>query len=213
MPVYFPPVEQADETGLLAVGGDLNVETLESAYRKGIFPWPAEGYPVLWFAPPTRAILAFDELRISKRLRRYLKNADFAFRINSDFRGVIQGCAAAKNRRRQRGTWITHDIIRAYFHLHEAGLAHSFEAWNPADHLVGGLYGVRIENYFAGESMFYREPNASKFVLIHTVEYLRSLGLTWMDVQIMSPLLKNFGAREIPRKKFMQWLQNALTEH
>jgi leucyl/phenylalanyl-tRNA--protein transferase len=210
MVVKFPPVELADETGLLAVGGDLEVKTLELAYRNGIFPWPTEGLPLLWFAPPERAILEFDELKIPKRLQRYFKKASYSFRIDQDFQGVIQACARSENRRHQQSTWITEDMIRAYIACHKAGFARSFEAVNPRGELVGGLYGVLIGKFFAGESMFYKEPNASKFVLIQTIQYLKTLRITWMDVQILTPFLKNFGAKEIARALFMEKLKKAI---
>lgn len=210
MVVNFPPVEMADEMGLLAVGGDLEVGTLETAYRSGIFPWPVKGMPLLWFAPPKRAILDFSEFKLPKRLKRYLKKADFAFRVDTDFAGVIQACAKSQNRRRQQSTWITDEMIQAYIDFHKCGFAHSFEAINSNNELVGGLYGILIKKYFAGESMFYKKTNASKFVLIETVQYLKSLGISWMDVQVLTPLLKVFGAKEIAREQFMEQLQKAI---
>lgn len=209
MLVKFPPVELADETGLLAAGGDLEIRTLELAYRNGIFPWPLEGLPILWFAPPRRAILDFNDLKIPERLQRYLQKAHFTFRVDKDFEGVIQACASSKNRKKQQGTWITEDMINAYIEFHKAGFAHSFEAINKNE-LVGGLYGVLIGKFFAGESMFYIETNASKFVLIQTIEYLKTLGITWMDVQILTPVVGNFGAKEISRSRFMEKLKKAI---
>ncbi|MFQ5706330.1 MAG: leucyl/phenylalanyl-tRNA--protein transferase [bacterium] len=206
----FPPVEMADESGLLAVGGQLDVANLETAYRSGIFPWPVEGYPVLWFAPPKRAILEFSELRVSERLRRYLRKSNFSFRVDADFEGVIRACANSSNRKSQTGTWITEDMIRGYIEFHKAGFAHSFETVDADNQLIGGLYGVLMDNYFAGESMFFKEANASKFALIQTVQHLQGLGLSWMDVQVMTPLLKSFGAREIHREHFMQKMKEAL---
>ncbi|MFQ5823106.1 MAG: leucyl/phenylalanyl-tRNA--protein transferase [bacterium] len=206
----FPPVEKADEMGLLAVGGDLEVGSLELAYRNGIFPWPVEGLPLIWFAPPCRVILEFNEFRIPKRLQRYLKKANFKFRVDTDFAGVIKACAISKNRKRQKGTWITEQMIQAYIEFHKSGFAHSFETINSKNELVGGLYGVLIDRYFAGESMFYKEPNASKFALIQTIQYVKNLGITWMDVQILTPLLKSFGAKEIPRELFMEKLKKAI---
>jgi len=211
MIVEFPPVETADpESGLLAVGGDLDVASLELAYRSGVFPWPMENEPLLWFAPQKRAVLFFDELRVSQRLRRYLKTSQFHFRMDSNFATVIRACANSTNRGKQKGTWITEEMIQAYIRFHEAGFAHSFETYDADDRLVGGLYGVRINNFFAGESMFYIASNASKFALIETVGYLRSEGLRWMDVQMLTPLLSRFGAREIHRVEFMRMLDRAL---
>ncbi|MFQ5770273.1 MAG: leucyl/phenylalanyl-tRNA--protein transferase [bacterium] len=210
MVAKFPAVEMADETGLLAIGGDLEVATLELAYRNGIFPWPIDEQPILWFAPPKRAIIEFNQFRISRRLQRYLRKADFEFRFNTDFKGVIQACAHSKNRKGQHGTWITESMIQAYIEFHTCGYAHSFEAFNHQDELIAGLYGVLIGKYFAGESMFHKIPHASKFVLIQTVQFLQNRGLKWMDVQILSPFLKHFGAIEIPREQFMMKLKQAI---
>ncbi len=211
MVVRFPPVEWADETGLLAVGGDLEVATLELAYRSGIFPWPISDEPILWFAPPWRAVLEFDAFHLPRRLQRELKKAPFEFRIDADFPAVIRACADYRGRQGQHGTWLTPEMIAAYIEFHHHGFAHSFETYAEG-RLVGGLYGVRIGRYFAGESMFHRQKNASKFALIQTVRTLQAQGLTWMDVQVMSPLLASFGAREIPRSEFMRWLRAAVAE-
>ncbi len=210
MVVKFPPVTSADESGLLAIGGDLEVPTLELAYRSGIFPWPVEGEPLLWFAPPCRAIIDFDEFCIPKRLRRYLKKANLEFRMDSDFTSVIECCAHSENRKGQSGTWITAEMINAYTRFHKVGFAHSFEAFDEKGMLIAGLYGVLIRNYFAGESMFHKEPHSSKFVLIQTTRFLQNHGITWMDVQILTPFLKSFGAKEIPRVLFMEELQKAI---
>jgi len=210
MVTQFPSVEWADESGLLAIGGDLEVETLKLAYTCGIFPWPIAGEPIYWFAPPQRAILEFDGLRISERLQRYFRNSDFIFRVDTNFERVIRACARSKNRKGQRGTWITSDMITAYCEFHRCGYAHSFEVYNKQNELVGGMYGVLINKFFAGESMFYKQPNASKFALIEATRFLRNFGLTWMDVQTLTPLLKRFGAKEIPRAEFMRKLKQAL---
>ena len=210
MVTQFPPVDWADETGLLAMGGDLEVETLKLAYTSGVFPWPIEGEPLYWFAPPQRAILEFQEIHMPDRLQRYFRNSAFSFRVDTNFEAVIRACAASKNRKGQRGTWITSDMIAAYIDFHRSGYAHSFEVYSKKSELVGGMYGVLINQFFAGESMFYRETNASKFALLEATHYLRNLGLTWMDVQTLTPLLKRFGAKEIPRAEFMRKLKRAL---
>jgi len=211
--VEFPPVETADsETGLLAFGGDLAVSSLEMAYRSGIFPWPTENQPILWFAPPERAIIEFSEFNIPSRLERSLKKSPFTFRVNSNFAEVIKNCANLTNRKNQQGTWITDEMISAYIEFHKAGFALSFEVSNKNDKLVGGLYGVLINKYFAGESMFYKETNASKFALIQTVQYLKTLEISWIDVQILNPFLATFGANEISRDLFMQKLNQALND-
>ncbi len=213
MIVEFPPVETADpETGLLGFGGDLTVGSLEMAYRSGIFPWPAENQPILWFAPPERTIIEFSEFNIPSRLERSLKKSPFTFRANSNFAEVIKNCANLTNRKNQQGTWITDEMICAYIEFHKAGFAQSFEVLNGNGELVGGLYGVLINKYFASKSMFYKETNASKFALIQTVEYLKTFEISWMDVQILNPFLATFGAKEIPRELFMQKLNQALNE-
>ncbi len=213
MIVEFPPVETADpETGLLAFGGDLTVDSLELAYRSGVFPWPTENQPILWFAPPERAIIEFAEFKISKRLERSLNKPQFTFRVNSNFAKVIKNCANLTNRKNQQGTWITDEMSCAYIEFHKTGFAHSFEVLNKNNKLVGGLYGVLINKYFAGESMFYNETNASKFALIQTVQYLKTLEISWMDVQILNPFLATFGAKEISRDLFMQKLNEALNK-
>ena len=200
----------ADDTGLLAIGGDLEVSTLILAYRNGIFPWPVSVQPLLWFAPPKRAILEFDELRISKRLHRYLKTLGFEFRIDTAFESVIKACANSKHRKRQNGTWITAEMTRAYVAFHRSGFAQSFETFKD-EKLVGGLYGVRLGGYFAGESMFHLESNASKFAMVKAIDYLKAEGLRWMDVQVQSPFLRTLGVKEIPRAQFMERLKISLS--
>lgn len=208
----FPPISHADEDGLLAIGGDLEVGSLLLAYQKGIFPWPMEeSEPLMWFAPPYRAILDFKNFKIPKRLKRDLNKMDFQFRVDQNFDQVVKECAKSKNRKGQDGTWIINKMIKAYIDMNEAGYGVSFETYNSQDKLVGGMYGVRIGNYFAGESMFYLESNASKFALINAVEYMKNTGATFLDIQMMTPLLEMFGAKEITRAHFMRRLKNALT--
>lgn len=205
----FPNVDLAGPEGLLAIGGDLEIATLQLAYQNGIFPWPTEEFPLLWFAPPERAVLVFSELRIPKRYQRERKKFQFHFKIDRQFEKVIQACAKGSTRN-STGTWITSDIIRAYLQFHEAGYAHSFECYNAADELVGGMYGVSMGAMFAGESMFFLESGASKETLLFTCDELQKRGATWMDIQMISPLLESFGAREIPRAQFTAKLKAAL---
>jgi leucyl/phenylalanyl-tRNA--protein transferase len=205
----FPPVDVADDDGLLAIGGDLEIDTLLLAYRSGIFPWPVEGYPTLWFAPPQRAVLFFDEFHVSKSLRKQMRQAHYEIRIDSCFERVIRACAAP--RVYEAETWILPEMIEAYEQFHRAGYAHSVEVF-AHDELVGGLYGVAIGRYFAGESMFHLASGASKIALVHLVEHLQKQGATWLDVQMPTPLFESFGARCIPRDEFMKMLQNAQNE-
>lgn len=206
--LHFPPIETASPEGLLAIGGDLEVESLKLAYENGIFPWPTEDYPLLWFAPPRRAILDFKDLKIPKRMQRELKVKAFQCAIDRNFPAVIRACATGRTRKTQ-GTWINPMMIRAYIRFHEAGYAHSFECYR-GERLVGGLYGVSMGRMFAGESMFYHESGASKAALLFAVDYLRRQGGKWMDIQMITPLLRDLGAKEIPRKLFMERLATAL---
>ncbi|HVF10963.1 MAG TPA: leucyl/phenylalanyl-tRNA--protein transferase, partial [Abditibacteriaceae bacterium] len=204
------PVEWADEDGVLAVGGDLEAETLRTAYRGGIFPWPIEGLPLLWFAPPQRAVLHFEDFHVSRRLARWLRSTPFEVRINCNFEQVIEACAKAK-RKGERGTWITPEMRAGYLRLHQAGIAHSVETYLN-DELVGGLYGVSFGAYFAGESMFHRASGASKAALVHLVSHLQRRDAQWLDAEVMTPLFESFGAREVPRAEFMRMLKKALNQ-
>ena len=210
----FPPVELANEYGLLALGGDLSVEELLLAYRSGIFPWPiADDAPLTWFSPPERALLFLNDLRISRSLKKVRRRAPWEFRVDTAFEQVIQGCAQAENRSGMTGTWITPDIQRAYLALHRAGYAHSFETWLNGE-LAGGLYGVSVGGMFAGESMFHRVPNASKLSFWYMTEFLAEKRALWIDCQVLTPFLESFGAVEVPREDFLALLEESLTsEH
>lgn len=206
--VIFPPVESADEDGFLCWGGNLEPDTLRAAYTGGIFPWPMRGQPLLWFAPPRRALLFFDEFHVSRSLTKLLRQKAWEVRLDTDFRGVMSTCARAP-RPGQRGTWITKPMIEAYARLHQLGAAHSVEIYLD-DTLVGGLYGVSYGGFFAGESMFFLESGASKVALWHLVQNLKAQGATWLDCQMMTPLFESFGAREVPRDEFMALLKEAV---
>lgn len=207
--VIFPPVESADEDGFLCWGGDLEPDTLRAAYTGGIFPWPIPKQPLLWFAPPQRALLFFDEFHVSRSLQKLLRRP-WQVRFDTDFRGVMTACARAP-RPGQRGTWITKPMIEAYARLHQLGAAHSIEVYLENE-LVGGLYGVSFGTFFAGESMFFHESGASKVALFHLVQHLKAQGATWLDCQMMTPLFESFGAREVPRGEFMRLLQEATAQ-
>ncbi len=206
----FPDVEQAlrDPDGLLAVGGDLSPLRLISAYRRGIFPWYSEGQPILWWSPNPRSVLFPRDLKISRSLRKILKKGLFAISFDRDFLGVIRGCAAPRGD--GEGTWITHEMVTAYYRLHELGLAHSVEIWHEGE-LVGGLYGVAIGRVFFGESMFSRQSDASKVAMIHLVERLLAWDYGLIDCQVQSNHLDNLGAVTIRRREFVRLL-NTLCE-
>jgi len=200
----FPDPRSATPEGVVAVGGDLDPDTLLSAYRQGIFPWPVVGLPLLWFSPPARGVLDFADLHLPRSLRRARAHASFRLTLDTAFADVIRACAATP-RPDQDGTWITPAIESAYVRLHRLGIAHSAEAWD-GDRLVGGVYGVDVGGAFAAESMFYREPNASKLALLHLVAHLSSRGLEWLDIQVLTPHLGRLGAHEIPRDDFLERL-------
>lgn len=204
--IRFPdPRRAAADEDIVAVGGNLHPETLLEAYRHGIFPWPIEGIkPVVWFCPPERAILEFKNLRLSRSLLKTQRRAPFRFTIDADFRNVILACARIK-RVHEDGTWITPEMIRAYCEFHQRGHAHSVEAWE-GDELVGGLYGVDAGGAFAGESMFYRRPSASKLALLFLIEHLQARGLDWIDIQVITPHMQALGAKLISRTQFLEKL-------
>lgn len=192
---------------IVAMGGDLRVETLRDAYRHGIFPWPNEAMPLPWFSPRRRTVILFDELHVGRTLRKAAKRAPYTFTIDRAFRDVIRACAAVP-RGDQEATWINDQIIDAYSGLHDAGDAHSVEAWADGE-LAGGLYGIDSGGVFTGESMFHRAPGASKLALLHLVEHLRARGADWLDCQVMTPHMEALGAREIPRGRFLDKLAEA----
>lgn len=201
---FFPHPRTADEHGLVAVGGDLRPERLLEAYRMGIFPWYDEGWPVLWWSPDPRAIFEIGGLRISRRLRRTIRSGRFQVTINQAFDAVIRGCAD-----RPDGSWLTAEMIEAYIRLHRLGFAHSVETWYRGE-LAGGIYGVAIGGFFAGESMFYRVSDASKVALVHLAEHLQRRGFTLFDTQILNDHTARLGAVEIPRREYLARLRKAL---
>lgn len=202
-------METADENGILAFSFDVDTAYLFSAYTNGIFPWPVAEEHILWFAPRERAILEFDDFKMPKRSLRFFRNCDFEFKFNENFGDVIRNCAMS--RRKDEGTWITSKIIEAFLGFNKEGYAVSFETYKNGK-LAGGLYGVLIGKYFAGESMFHIESEASKFALANAIEHLKKNGVTWMDVQVLNPFLERFGCKEIPRKAFMTKLKSSLSQ-
>lgn len=202
----FPPIETADPSGLLALGGDLEIESLVLAYRNGIFPWPiSDDYPLAWFAPDPRGILEFEFLNINKRLKRYLKNCPYQVTFNKAFDQVIQQCSSIP-RSDQSSTWITPEIINGYSDLFTHQLAYSVEVWDGAV-LVGGVYGVCIHGIISGESMFHTKTNASKFALIFLMLLLKRADIEWLDTQMVTPVVESLGGRDISRKDYMHKLR------
>ncbi len=200
-PGAFPDVEFAltQPNGLLAVGGDLGVERLLGAYRRGIFPWFSEGQPILWWAPDPRAVLFPSALRVSRSLSKSLRNRGYEVTRNRAFRAVVRACAAPRAERPD--TWITDRMLAAYCELHRAGHADSYEIWQRGD-LVGGLYGVHLGAVFFGESMFSRSRDASKVALVH----LCAAGFEMIDCQLPTQHLASLGAQMIRRHRFVALL-------
>ena len=200
----FPPVDDADEEGLLAIGGDLSLERLLLAYKSGIFPWFNEDEPICWWSPDPRFVLFPKELKISKSMKTVLHNGSFKFTINKAFSKVIEHCKTVK-RKDQPGTWISNEMVAAYTTLHQQGIAHSAEAWRNGE-LVGGLYGVKIGKVFFGESMFSTQSNASKFAFIKFVQLLQKQNVELIDCQVYTAHLQTLGAKMIQRKLFIEML-------
>ncbi|MEM9143171.1 MAG: leucyl/phenylalanyl-tRNA--protein transferase [Bacteroidota bacterium] len=203
--LYFPPVEEANAEGLLAVGGDLSMERMLLAYRQGIFPWFNEDSLILWWSPDPRMVLFPQEVRISKSMRKVLRDNRFKLTKNTCFQEVLHQCATVK-RKGQEGTWITEDMKTAYHQLHLKGYAKSYEVWED-DVLVGGLYGVDLGQVFCGESMFTKVSDASKFAFIQLALELQEKRYILIDCQQYTKHLESMGAREIPRSEFMRLLQ------
>jgi leucyl/phenylalanyl-tRNA--protein transferase len=209
--LLFPPANLAEPDGLLAIGGDLLPERLLLAYRSGIFPW-YEGEHILWWCPDPRFVLFPGELKVSKSMERSLNHKDpahpaggFEFTINKAFKEVIHCCKEIK-RPGQDGTWISDEVEKAYYKMHELGHAHSAETWKEGE-LVGGLYGIKLGKIFFGESMFSKMSNASRFAFIQYVRQLKKEGIELIDCQVYTQYLESFGARMIPRSEFLKLLK------
>ena len=205
---FFPPADRANESGLLAFGGDLSPQRLIVAYANGIFPWYNEDEPLLWWSLDPRLILRPGEMRVSKSLRRTIRSGKFEVRADTNFREVMLHCADTP-RKDQDGTWIQDEMVDAYTHLNELGLAHSFETYLDGE-LVGGLYGVSIGQVFFGESMFRTATDASKVAFYHLHSFLARHDFKLIDCQQETGHLVSLGAYCIPRKEFLDELK-ALT--
>lgn len=201
--IQFPNPRDTTPEGIVAIGGNLQVETLKAAYSKGIFPWPQEGYPMIWFSPDPRGVLDFADFRVPESLKKFAKkHLHWSYTINQAFPEVIQNCRLQK-RPNQSGTWILPEMQKAYTDFFRAGFVKSLECWEQGE-LIGGIYGVEINNVFAGESMFFKKKNASKMCLWKMVEHQQSLGRTWMDIQMVTPVTEAFGGKYISREEFLK---------
>jgi leucyl/phenylalanyl-tRNA--protein transferase len=200
-PPRFPPVDQAlrEPNGLLAAGGELTPEWLLAAYRHGIFPWYSAGEPLLWWSPDPRMVLRPEAVRITRTLRRTLRQGRFELRCDTQFADVMTACA--EPREPGGGTWITPEMQAAYQRMHELGYAHSVETWQEG-RLVGGLYGMAVGQVFFGESMFSRVSDSSKVALAHLARHLERLGFAVIDCQMVTSHLAFMGGRPIPREDF-----------
>lgn len=204
--IVFPPVEAATEDGLVAVGGDLEVDTLIEAYRQGIFPWPVSlDFPLAWFSPDPRGILKIEELHVPRSFNKFLKKNKFQITFNQAFGEVIRQCARTY-RKGQPSTWITPDIIRGYEKLFQQNLAYSVEVWDE-DQLMAGLYGVAMGDFISGESMFTKVNDASKLALYTLLMRLKDKGISWLDTQMVTSVVEGFGGKYVSRSEFLEMLK------
>lgn len=190
--------------GIIAAGGWMTPGLLEHAYKHGVFPWPHEGYPLLWFCPDERGVIDFSELHIAKSFQKWMRMNRGAYNVtmNTRFSEVVTNCRTQK-RKDQTGSWINSEIEKNYLQLHKAGKAFSLEI-SRGDNLVGGIYGVKSERYFSCESMFHREDNVSKLAFYELVQFLSRSGHTWMDIQMVTPVCASFGGKLIPKNEFLR---------
>ncbi|WP_298368504.1 leucyl/phenylalanyl-tRNA--protein transferase [uncultured Lutibacter sp.] len=202
--LVFPPVNLANEDGILAIGGDLSVDRLLLAYKSGIFPWYNPGEPIIWYSPDPRMVLFPKDLKISKSMKQVIKKGEFKITYNKNFKEVISNCKTIE-RNDQGGTWITDEMQQAYIELHKKGIAKSVEVWRENE-LVGGLYGVDLGTIFCGESMFSKVSNTSKLAFIYLVQKLETENYKLIDCQVYNNHLANLGAEEISRESFLKYL-------
>jgi leucyl/phenylalanyl-tRNA--protein transferase len=206
--IFFPDPSLAEPDGLLAVGGDLSVERLLTAYANGIFPWFSENEPILWWSPDPRLVLFPQNFKVSHSLNSKIKKDVFFVKMDTDFKSVINACAETE-RKHEDGTWITEEMKTAYYNLHLKGVAHSIETYfNGA--LVGGLYGVSLGKAFFGESMFHTMTDASKVALYYLVEKTKEFDFLFIDSQVETEHLLSLGAELIPRKTYLRLLNEAI---
>ena len=206
--LWFPDPANANMGGLLAFGGDLSPERILLAYRMGIFPWFSSSEPILWWSPDPRMILFPGDLHISKSLKRSVKSKKFSATVDTHFSEVITHCAAVP-RKRDTGTWITHEMIEAYCTLHKQGYAHSVEVFFEGD-LAGGLYGISLGKAFFGESMFGLKTDASKVALVALVRLARHWKFDFIDCQLPTDHLQEMGAKVVRRGRFLSLLAQTI---
>ncbi len=219
--VRFPSVNNTNDDGLLAMGGDLNVATLVSAYAQGIFPWYSDDQPVLWWSPDPRMVLFPGDIKVSRSLAKKIKKGGFKVTCNQDFDAVISACAlrgqtsdstlsdnSLSDNALEQDTWITEEMHLAYSELHRMNYAHSIEVWQ-GNELVGGLYGIALGKVFFGESMFSRVSDASKVGLVALCQYLSAENFEVIDCQVASDHLFSLGAVEIEREVFLRFIEQA----
>ena len=202
----LPDPSQAREDGLVAVGGDLSVERLLEAYQSGLFPWSAN--PITWWSPDPRGVLQVGAVHVSRSLARTLRQAPYTVTFDQNFSAVIRACAEVP-RSGASSTWISPQLLEAYEQLAQAGHAHSVECWQEG-RLVGGVYGVSVGGFFAGESMFHRADDASKVALVHLDRHLARRGFTLLDCQMVTSVTRSLGAMEIPRADYLDRLARAV---
>lgn len=217
--LWFPDPHQGEESGLVAVGGDLSVNRLLLAYSNGFFPWYSYNYwdEPHWYCPLDRYVIFPDEIHISHSMKQLMRQNKYLVTINLDFEGVIRGCSTVNERNQEAGSWLGPDMIAAYTELHRQGYAVSVEVWdpdeaseeNPFGKLVGGLYGVAIHRAFMGESMFSLVPSASKLALIHLAKTLQRIGGIFIDCQFETPHLNTMGGKHISYERYMELLNNS----
>lgn len=201
----FPPVEQADEDGFLASGGNLSPGMILSAYRQGIFPWYNPEEEPLWWSPDPRFVLYPSKLHISSSMKKFLKKNPFRVTLDQAFGQVMEACRSIR-RPKQRGTWIGDEIVDGYTQLHQLGFAHSVEVWQDTT-LVGGLYGIQLGRIFFGESMFSKVDNASKTGFLTLVPFLVQYHrVELIDCQVRTEHLVSLGAQAISRTQFLSHL-------
>ncbi len=207
--LIFPNPAHAGSDGLLAIGGDLKPDRILLAYEHGIFPWYGPEDPIMWWSPDPRCLLPTKAVKVSKSMRNVLNRGTMRCTMDNEFETVVRECQKAK--RREKGTWINEDIIKAYCEIHSLGMAHSVEVWEDGS-LIGGLYGVSIGKLFFGESMFSKRNNASKVALVKLCAFLSERGFDWVDCQMYTQHLGSLGAIMKPRLEFLRILEESLED-